>query len=79
MGNRPQGRRQHDAKGVASWLVLRLVGIAVVLSLLLLGGASAGQVDPTKCQYGAISAIGPVDAEGRGDTTPEVACITPPS
>jgi hypothetical protein len=57
--------------------MLRLVAIAIVTSLLLLGSASAGQVDPTGCQYGAISAIGPVDANGNGDTTPDVACITP--
>ena len=57
--------------------MLRLVAIAIVASLLLLGSASAGQVDPAACQYGAISAIGPVDATGNGDTTPDVACITP--
>jgi hypothetical protein len=58
--------------------MLRLVAFAIVISLLLLGGASAGQVDPEACQYGAISAIGPVDAEGTGDTTPDVACMTRP-
>jgi hypothetical protein len=58
--------------------MLRLVGIAIVVSLLLLGSASAGQVDPASCQYGAISAIGPVDLEGNGDTTPDVACMTEP-
>lgn len=57
--------------------MLRLVGLAIVVSLLLLGHASAGQVKPEECSYGAISAIGPFDAEGRGDTTPDVACITP--
>jgi hypothetical protein len=58
--------------------MLRVVAIAIVLSLLLLGHASAGQVDPTKCTYGAISAVGPVDANGNGDTTPDVACIDEP-
>ena len=58
--------------------MFRLVALAIAISLLLLGHASAGQVDPEKCPYGAISAIGPFDAEGRGDTTPDVACITPP-
>jgi hypothetical protein len=58
--------------------MLRLVGIAIVVSLLLLGHASAGQVEPENCRYGAISAIGPVDAAGNGDTTPDVACITAP-
>ena len=36
--------------------------------------ASRPQLD---CRYGAISAIGPVDAQGHGDTTPEVACLEP--
>jgi hypothetical protein len=57
--------------------MLRIVAFAIALSLLLLGGASAGQVDPASCPHGAISAIGPIDVEGRGDTTPDVACITP--
>ncbi|HEY8103240.1 MAG TPA: hypothetical protein VIE18_01910 [Gaiellaceae bacterium] len=57
--------------------MLRLVGLAIVVSLLLLAPASAGQVAPETCAYGAISAIGPFDAQGNGDTTPDVACITP--
>ena len=57
--------------------MLRLIGLAIVVSLLLLGHASAGEVAPENCPYGAISAIGPVDAEGNGDTTPDVACMTP--
>lgn len=77
MENPPRGGRRHDRGRVASMVMLRLVAVAIVLSLLLLGSASAGQVDPTSCRYGAISAIGPVDAEGNGDTTPDVACITP--
>lgn len=59
--------------------MLRLAGLTIVLSLLLLGPASAGQVEPERCTYGAISAIGPVDAEGNGDMTPDVACLTPES
>ncbi len=57
--------------------MLRLVGFALVCSLLLLAPASAGEVEPQDCAYGAISAIGPVDAQGNGDTTPDVACMTP--
>jgi hypothetical protein len=57
--------------------MLRLVGLTIIVSLLLLAPASAGQVEPEHCAYGAISAIGPVDADGNGDTTPDVACITP--
>ena len=57
--------------------MLRLVGLTIVVSLLLLAPASAGEVAPESCPYGAISAIGPFDAQGNGDTTPDVACITP--
>ena len=57
--------------------MLRLVGLTIVISLLLLAPASAGQVQPENCPYGAISAIGPVDAQGNGDITPDVACIAP--
>jgi hypothetical protein len=56
--------------------MLRLVGLTIVVSLLLLTPASAGQVEPAHCPFGAISAIGPVDAQGNGDTTPDVACMT---
>ncbi len=58
--------------------MLRLLGLAIVVSLLLLAPAGAGPVDPERCADGAISAIGPVDAEGNGDTTPDVACMTVP-
>lgn len=58
-------------------MLLPLVGLTIVIALLLLAPASAGQVEPEHCPYGAISAIGPVDAEGNGDTTPDVACMTP--
>jgi len=62
---------------LASSLAVRLLGLAIGISLLLLAPASAGQVEPEHCPYGAISAVGPVDAQGKGDTTPDVACITP--
>jgi hypothetical protein len=57
--------------------MLRLVGLTIVLSLLLLAPAAAGEVEPQHCAFGAISAIGPVNAEGKGDATPDVACMTP--
>jgi hypothetical protein len=56
---------------------LRLAALTLALSLLLLAPASAGEVEPESCPFGAISAIGPVDAQGNGDTTPDVACIAP--
>lgn len=55
--------------------MLRLVGVLIVASVLLLAPASAGPVEPESCPHGAISALGPVDAQGRGDTTPDVACL----
>jgi hypothetical protein len=44
--------------------------------MLLLGQASASDSEP-QCRYGAISAMGPVDAAGNGVTTPDVRCIEP--
>jgi hypothetical protein len=78
MDVRPRDRRRQRSARVASLVVLRLLGLAIVVSLLLLAPAAAGPVDPERCAYGAISAIGPVDAHGNGDTTPEVACMTAP-
>ena len=54
-----------------------LVAAATAIGVsLLLAPASASDSGPT-CQFGAISALGPVDAQGNGDTTPDVSCIEP--
>jgi hypothetical protein len=58
-------------------MLLRLLAIVVVASVLTLNSASASDVAPEACPYGAISAIGPVDANGAGDATPDVACLEP--
>jgi hypothetical protein len=58
-------------------MFLRLFAVAVLSSVLMLGTASASEVAPETCAYGAISAIGPVDAAGNGDVTADVACIEP--
>jgi len=53
--------------------------VAAVLALataLLLAQASASDPGP-RCQFGAISAMGPVDENGQGDATPDVRCIEP--
>lgn len=76
MATPPSARRRTGTGRVASRLMVRLVGLAIVVSMLLLAPASAGHVQPEDCAYGAISAIGPVDAEGNGDTTPDVVCMT---
>jgi hypothetical protein len=58
-------------------MLLRLLALGVLASVLMLGSASASPVAAEACAAGAISALGPVDAEGNGDTTPDVRCIEP--
>ena len=52
------------------------LGAATLASVLLFAQTAASEPH-LECRYGAISAIGPVDAEGRGDTTPDVRCLEP--
>ena len=59
----------------AAWIVLVIVA-AVLASVVLLAQASAGEPG-AECQHGAISAIGPVDADGRGHAVPETICLEP--
>jgi hypothetical protein len=61
-------------------LLLSIVVTAVVAAALLLAQAQAadsGAVSGADCPHGAISAIGPVDLQGRGDTEPDVRCVVP--
>ena len=58
-------------------MLLRLLAIAVLASVLAIGPASASDETSETCAYGAISAVGPVDAAGNGDTTPDVRCLEP--
>jgi hypothetical protein len=58
-----------------SRLVLGLVA-ALLASVMLFAQASASG-SGVDCPHGAISAVGPVDAQGRGDTTPDVSCLGP--
>ncbi|NUT56560.1 MAG: hypothetical protein HOQ03_11345 [Thermoleophilia bacterium] len=53
-----------------------VVAAALIAASLLFAQTSASDDGPT-CQFGAISALGPVDAQGNGDTTPDVRCIEP--
>ena len=48
-----------------------------VLASIVLFAQTASSGPHLECQYGAISAMGPVDAQGRGDTTPDVRCLEP--
>ena len=74
-GDEAGGRRLARRARPAAWLVLVLVA-AVLASLVLLTQASAGEPG-ADCRHGAISAIGPVDADGRGDASPETSCLEP--
>lgn len=56
-------------------IVLAVAAALIAASLLFAQASSSGS--GLTCQFGAISAIGPVDAQGRGDTTPDVACLEP--
>jgi hypothetical protein len=58
-------------------MVLRLLALFAVAFVLMFGTASASDVRPETCAYGAISAMGPVDALGNGAAIPDVACIEP--
>jgi hypothetical protein len=58
----------------AAWLVVLALAAAVLASVVLLAQAAASE-SGRDCPEGAISAIGPVDARGRGDALPELACI----
>jgi hypothetical protein len=69
--------RRNERTPRSSSVALLLLALAIVVSLLLLGPASAGYVEGEDCPVGAISAIGPVDAQGNGETVPAVACVTP--
>jgi hypothetical protein len=58
-------------------MLLRLLALGVIVSVLAIGQATASAVAPEQCTVGAISALGPVDADGNGDTTADVRCIEP--
>ena len=56
--------------------VLWLLAFVLVVTLAwVVFAAQAGSGAVPACQFGAISAIGPVDANGNGDTTPEARCL----
>ena len=52
-----------------------LVGLLVVFALLVSQNSASGS--QRDCEHGEISAIGPVDEQGRGRTTPDVRCLEP--
>jgi len=57
------------------FLVLLL--FAVLLAVALLVSRTPASGSQPDCEHGEISAIGPVDEQGRGQTTPEVRCLEP--
>lgn len=50
--------------------------VLAAAATLLLAQASASHSEQG-CQFGAISALGPVDEQGHGDETADVRCIEP--
>ena len=58
-------------------MLLRLLAVAVLAAVLSIGSASASDVTPESCPYGAISAVGPIDAAGNGDSVPDARCLQP--
>lgn len=58
-------------------MLLRLLALGVLALVLASGASSSAFQPPERCPYGAISAIGPVDATGRGDATADVRCLEP--
>jgi len=56
--------------------LLALIIVMVLASVVLLAQGSA-RGSGSDCPDGAISAIGPVDAKGRGDTTADIICLQP--
>ena len=58
-------------------MVSLVLALGVVLLVLVSGPASASDVASERCPHGAISAVGPLDADDVGDTTPDVRCIEP--
>lgn len=72
------GRERRRQRPRLLWLLAVGLLATVLVSVLLLAQASASRTpSPADCPQGAISAIGPVDAKGRGDTIPDVRCIGP--
>ena len=56
---------------------MALAFVVIVLAAIPLFAQASGSEPPANCRYGAISAIGPVDAQGRGQTVPDVRCLEP--
>lgn len=53
-----------------------LLALALVVALTCVVFAAHARSRPVAaCEFGAISAIGPVDQNGSGDTTPETRCL----
>jgi hypothetical protein len=68
-------RRKRLLRG-STWLLLVLALAAVLATAVFLAQASASE-SGVDCRHGEISAIGPVDAQGRGDTVPDFSCLEP--
>jgi hypothetical protein len=67
---RTRGRRIGERYALA-------LAAATLASVLLFAQTAASGTTVPDCRHGAISAVGPVDEQGNGQTTPEVRCIDP--
>ena len=64
-----------DSKPAGSLFAWLLALVIVVALTCVPFAAHAGSRPETECEFGAISAIGPVDQNGNGDATPEIRCL----
>jgi hypothetical protein len=70
----PRERRRR--RGIHhGFLVLLLLALLLAVALFVSRTPASGS--QRDCEHGEISAIGPVDEQGRGQTTPDVRCLEP--
>ena len=71
-----QPGRERRRRGLQRWFLVLLL-FALLLAIALLVSRTPASGSQRDCEHGEISAIGPVDEQGRGQTTPEVRCLEP--
>jgi hypothetical protein len=72
----PGRSRRRRLRRPTRWLLAFALIAALLASVAFFAqGSASGSV--ADCPYGGISAIGPVDEQGNGDTTPDVRCLEP--
>lgn len=71
-----QPGRERRRPRVERWL-LALLFLALLLAFAVLISRTSASGSPRDCEHGEISAIGPVDEQGRGQTIPQILCLEP--